>query len=447
MFTFREEKDLAAFEAFVLSRGGIYLQSAKWARVKLEWRSRFYSGFDASGERCLTALVMERHIPGAGRIWYSPAGAVCDYGDEALLMAFAAFIRGEMKRAGATALFFDPCVPLRVNGEAQPEGKAAHGALLSAGFRLNPNASRCLYKAPVQLMLPLKTPEGKAKTPAELLKGFEKGVRYSVRVGENRGLTERIYTIADVERDPSIMADFADVMRDTSGRNDFVERGSDYEKRLLSVFGAEGMDVMLIYYDKKKDAAGQAERLARRAGLAAALPTAPEKKRRGITEEIESIDKQTEHYGERLRETADDPRDLICVAGGMTSNYNGMRSCLFGGAKDLLRNNLRASHYFNFRRICRSIELGAAVHDLGYVLLKDTPPSPDGTLGPCVPNGEFEGICAFKKSFSADYVEYIGEYVLVGNPALYFSYTHLIDKARAAQGLVNRIVRGRRNGV
>ena len=443
MVTFREENDLAAFEAFVLSHGGIYMQSAKWAQVKLEWNARFYSGF-RGGERCLTALVMERHVPGAGKIWYCPAGAVCDYADAALLREFAAFMQAEMKKHRATALFFDPCVELRVNGEKQPGGKAAHDALTAAGFRLNPNASNCLYKAPVQLMLSLKKEDGSAKTPAELLKGFEKGVRYSVRIGENRGLTEEIYTIEDVERDPSLLQAFADVMRDTSGRNDFVERGSEYEKRLLSVFGPEGMDLMLIYYDKKKDADGQAARLARRAELAAALPTAPEKKRRGITEEIESIDKQTAHYEERVAAAAKEAGERICVAGGMTSNYNGMRSCLFGGARDLLRNNLRASHFFNFRRICRSIELGASVHDLGYVLLKDVPPDADGTLGPCVPNEEFEGICAFKKSFSADYVEYIGEYVLVHNQALYFSYTHLIEKARAAQSVVNRVVRSRR---
>ena len=162
---------------------------------------------------------------------------------------------------------------------------------------------------------------------------------------------------------------------------------------------------------------------------------------RPIREEIESIDKQTGHFEERVRETADLPEDRICVAGGMTVHYNGMSSCLFGGARNLLRNNLRASHFFNFRRICRSIALENDVHDLGYVLLKTVPPEPDGTLGVCVPNEEFEGICAFKKSFSADYVEYVGEYVLVRDKAKYFSYTHVVDKARAARASVSLLKR------
>ena len=113
-------------------------------------------------------------------------------------------------------------------------------------------------------------------------------------------------------------------------------------------------------------------------------------------------------------------------------------------AKNLLRNNLRASHYFNFRRICRSIQLGHDYHDLGYVLLDPVPPAEDGTLGVCQPNKDFEGILAFKKSFGADYIEYVGEYALVLNKALYFSYTHLLEKAREVQSVVNRVVRKRR---
>ena len=446
-YTFKQEPDLAAFEAFVLAHGGIYMQSAKWAQVKLEWFSRFYSGFDGTGTRVLTALIMERRIPLAGRIWYCPAGAVCDYADEALLKAFAAYIKKEMKSAGAAALFFDPCVELRVNGETRETGVRTHRALLDAGFRLNPDAAHCLYKSPVQVILPLKDETGARKTPEKLLKGFEKGVRYSVRIGENRGLTQALYTAADIEKDPRILQDFAAVMRDTSDRNDFVERGTEYEARLMKVFGGEGMDLMLIYYDREKDRALQEERLARRAALEASLPAAPEKKLRGIREEIESIDKQTEHYNERVRETAGAETEKICVAGGMTVHYNGMSSCLFGGARNLLRNNLRASHFFNFRRICRSIELGNDVHDLGYVLVKTAPLSPDGTLGVCEPSPEFEGISAFKKSFSADYVEYIGEYCLVGSAPRYFVYARVVGRIRdlrAAAKLKLRKMLGRK---
>lgn len=435
---------MRAFEEFVLSHGGIYMQSEKWSRVKLEWNSAFYSGFSPEGERVLTALIMERSIPAAGKIWYCPAGAVCDHKNKELFSDFADFMKKELKRNHITALFYDPLIELRVNGETREEGKAAHRLFTECGFELNSDASKCLYKSPVQLITKLTNSEGERYTAEKLLKTFEKGVRYSVRVGEGRGLTEKIYTIEDINRDGSIMEDFLAVMRDTSERSDFVERGGDYCKRLMEVFGKEGLDMMLIYYDKKKDIALQEDKIKRREELVRALESAPEKKIRGIKEEIDSIDKATAHFEERMRETADAQSDVICVSGGMTLHYNKMSSCLFGGSKNILRNNLRASHFFNFRRICHSIEKGNELHDLGYVLLDKVPPAEDGTLGVCKPNPDFEGILAFKKSFGSDYIEYIGEYVLISNKMLYFSYSHLLEKARDVQSVVNRIVRKHR---
>ena len=442
MYSFKTETDLPAFESFVKEHGGWYLQSPRWADVKRDWNHNFYAGF--RGEtRVLTALVLERALPGVGRIWYSPAGAVCDHADAALLKEFADFMRGEMKRAGAAALFYDPCIELRVEGETRQSGVQAHQNLLEAGFRLNADASRCLYKAPVQLLLPLTDESGAPRTPEKLLKTFEKGVRYSVRVGESRGLTQRIYTAKDLETNPAVLTEFAAVMRDTSDRNDFTERGSEYIAHLMRVFGDE-MEIMLIYYDKKADAALENARLERKAELERQLPAAPEKKLRGIKEEIESIQKQTAHYEERVKDT-EGMEELIAVAGGLTVIYNGTASCLFGGARNLLRNNLRASHYFNFRRICRSIELGCAVHDLGYVLLKPTAPTADGTLAPCVPREDFEGINAFKKSFGGVYTEFIGEYVLVGNKARYFAYEKLFPVGKQALHVVNKIVKKKRS--
>ncbi len=440
-YKFRQETDMCAFEEFVLSHGGIYMQSEKWSRVKLEWNSRFYCGFDGEGNRVLSALVMERHIPAAGKIWYCPAGAVYDIENTGLFSEFSAFMKKELKAERITAFFYDPLIELRVNGEAREEGKNAHRLFTENGFILNTDASKCLYKSPVQLITKLTSPEGERYTPDKLLKTFEKGVRYSVRVGEGRGLTEKIYTVKDLKENSQIMEDFLRVMRDTSERSDFVERGADYCMRLMEVFGEENMDIMLIYYDKNKDKALQSDRLKRKEELMMALETAPEKKIRGIKEEIDSIDKATAHFLERMKETENEKNDIICVSGGMTVHYNGMSSCLFGGSRNLLRNNLRASHFFNFRRICHSIEKGNTLHDLGYVLLDKTPPEADGTLGVCKPNKDFEGILAFKKSFGSDYIEFIGEYVLVSNKALYFAYSNLLEKARNVQSVVNRIVR------
>lgn len=440
-YIFDIEQNMSAFEEFVLSHGGNYLQSVKWAEVKTAWKPYFFSGKDENGDMVLTALILERKFPGAGKIWYCPSGACCDHKNEELFSAFASFIKKELKKNHITALFYDPLIPNRINGEDMEEGKHAHRLFTENGFRLNDDASNTLYKSPLQLITKLTDEKGEKISPDKLLKTFEKGVRYSVRVGEARGLVHKVYTIEDVEKNPAILDDFLDVMSDTSERNNFLERDGDYCKHLLRVFGKDGFDIMLVYYDKKKDASMQEERLKRKEELVKALETAPEKKKRGITEEIESIDKNTEHYNERVRETEGIDKDLICVSGGMTLHYGNMSSCIFGGSRNLLRNNLRASHFFNFKRICHSIEKGSELHDLGYVLLDKTPLAEDGTLGKAKPNSEFEGILAFKKSFGSDETEFVGEYIMVSNRLLFFSYRHLLHKAKAVIGFVTRILR------
>ena len=428
MYTFRTESDLHAFEAFVKANRGQYLQSAKWPQVKQDWKPYFYAGYKEN--TCvLTALILERGAAGV-KLWYCPAGAVCDYEDRTLLGEFTAFMQSEMKKNNVAALFLDPCITLRKNGETDEHGIAIHNNLLHAGFELQPDAAACIYKAPWQLMTALRDESGRAFTPEQMLKKLEKGVRYSVRIGEQRGLCQESFGAKEAKANPKILEDFADIMRDTGERNDFLERNEDYVLRLMEVFGEDEMELTLVYYDRKKDEELQNQRLLKQEQLYKELETAPEKKLRGIKEELDSIDKQTAHYEERRRETQGFSRDKIAVAGGLTVHYNGLSSCLFGGAKNLLRNNLRSSHYLNFIRLCKSIELGNDFHDLGYILPKKTLPTADGLLAKCEPREDFEGILAFKKSFGADEYEYIGEYVLVGSKAAYLAYTKLMPTAK-----------------
>ncbi|WP_289466191.1 peptidoglycan bridge formation glycyltransferase FemA/FemB family protein, partial [Klebsiella pneumoniae] len=82
----------------------------------------------------------------------------------------------------------------------------------------------------------------------------------------------------------------------------------------------------------------------------------------------DSVDKQTEHFEKRMAEAEEFTKDnTICVAGGLSIYYAGMGSCLFGGTRNVIRNNTRSSHYLNYLRLCESINRGCSVHDLGYI--------------------------------------------------------------------------------
>ncbi len=431
MYTFKDEQNLAAFDAFLESHGGQYIQCSRWQTVKTTWKCRYISGFDGD-ERVLAVLVMERQLPAAGKIWYGSGGPVCDYGNTALLEAFTAFIREEVKAHGVTAFIMDPPVSLRINGETQEAGVALHRTLTGLGYMLNANIENYTYKQPVQLFIPLKE-NGVPRTADQILKKCDKGVRYSIRLGTQRGLIAHSYGYKDVAENPKLMDDFISVMRDTGERDDFVNRNGAYCLKLLQAFDGCS-DLKLVYYDKAFDRQLQEERLQKKADALAQLPGAHEKKARQLQEIIDSVDKQTEHFEKRMAEAEEYTSDNeICVAGGLSIYYAGMGSCLFGGTKNVIRNNTRSSHYLNYLRLCESIERGCDVHDLGYVFVETPDLNDDGTLGALVPTENFKGIYDFKKSFSANYHEFIGEYILVGSKLKYYAYAQLMPTAKKAK--------------
>ncbi len=429
MYTFKKETDLASYDEYLQKNGGQYIQCSRWQKVKTTWKCSFYSGFEGE-ERVLGVLVMERDLPAAGKIWYAPAGPVCDLNNTALLEEFTAFMKELVKKNGITAFIMDPDVPLRVNGERREEGHELHQRLLSLGYVLNPSIENYTYKQPVQLFIPLRDENGNTLEAQRILKKCDKGVRYSIRIGEQRGLDPKTFTSKDVDADPSIMEDFMGVMRDTSERDSFVERNSDYCAKLLREF--EGCsDLKLVYYDKELDRKLQNERLSKKQEALSQLEGAHEKKARQLQEIIDSVDKQTEHFEKRIAEAEEFTKEnRICVAGGLSIYYGDMGSCLFGGTRNVIRNETRSSHYLNYLRLCESIKRGCKIHDLGYVIVKTPGLEADGTLGELIPADNFKGIYDFKKSFSADYYEFIGEYVIVGNKMKYYAYSKLMPKAK-----------------
>lgn len=429
MYEFKTENDLKAFDEFVASNGGSFLQCSKWPKVKESWEPRFYSGF-YNGERVLSCLVLVRKLPAAGAVWYISCGTVSDYNNDNLQIEFSDFLKCEMKKAKATCAIIDPLIALRINGKDCKDGVDAHNLLTKCGYELNTQIETYTYKHPVQLFINLKDDKGQVIQNDKILKHCEKGVRYSVRIGTQRGLVANTYTHDDIEKNPQILQDFMSVMHDTSDRNHFVERDSEYCKNLIGVFRDE-TDITMAYYDKEIDRKLEEERQAKKQVAIKALETAPEKKVRGLRAEIEAIDKNTQSFKARMEETKEYPDDAkIPVAGGLTLRYAGVGSCLFGGTRNIVRNNTRSSHYLNYLRICKSIEKGCHTHDLGYVLVKTPEITEQGTLGALQPEDNFVGICDFKKSFGSDYYEFIGEYVLVGNRLKYFLYSKIMPRAK-----------------
>ena len=444
MYEFKAETDYEAFDKYLIDNGGTYMQCSIWPKAKPAWTSHMYCGFDG-GNRVFQCLILGRKLPLAGLIWYIPDGMVCDYTNKTLLNEFIAFIRSEMKKYHVTALLTDPHIPLRINHEYQQKGLDAHEMLISLGFKLNHNTENYIYKSPVQFYIPLVNQEtGDRFTADEIIHKCEKGVRYSVRIGDQRGLTSRICSYDEVKNDPSILDDFMSVMGDTSERNDFMERNAEYTLHLMEVL-KDYADISLVYYDKDIDKSLQDERDKQVAANNEKMLTCNEKQKKKLTNENEAIQQQTDNYNKRFEiAKAFTDKRRFCVAGGFTVRFNGIAGCVFGGSRNILRNETRPSHYVNYLRLKKSIDTGCEIHDLGYVFVDEIehPDNSDEHLGEFKVRDDFIGIRDFKASFNSYLIEFIGEYALINNSFKFSMYSDFVPKARK---LKIRIVRKIRN--
>lgn len=443
MYKFEAEKDYKAFDEFLLKNGGTYMQCSLWPVAKPAWSSHFYVGFKGD-ERVFQCLILGRNLPLAGLIWYIPDGFICDYTNKVLIEEFTVFIKAEMKKFKVTALLTDPHIPLRINGIQQNEGLDAHKLLINSGYRLNHNIENYIYKAPVQYYIPLNDKEtGERLTADGIIKKCEKGVRYSVRIGDQRGLTSKICSYDDVKNDPSLMEDFMQVMGDTSDRNDFMERNSDYVTHLMEVF-KDYMDLSLVYYDKSLDKKLQDERDIQVAENNKKMETCNDKQKKKLVNDNEAIQQQTDNYMKRYKLAEDfTDKERFCVAAGLTIRYNGIAGCIFGGSRNILRNETRPSHYVNYLRLKKSVECGCDIHDLGYIFVDEAEHPSDETepLGEFKVREDFVGIRDFKASFNSDLIEFIGEYALVNNNFKFMMYNDFVPKARKLKIKIARKLR------
>lgn len=422
MYKFIKTENYEEFDTFVeKSKESSFMQTTKWIPLKSTWNPHLYTGYNDNNEVVLTALVLERKLPLVGKIWYSPSGFIADYSNSSLINEFTKFIKKELEHNGAAMYIVDPQIMERINDEVVNDSLIKVNNLKEAGFIYNEKRDEYTYQPPLTIGLSLKDAQGNLVSKEALLKKFDKGIRYSVRVGEQRGLVAESYTYDDISNNMHLYDDFLSVMNDTSERVGFVTRPHDYYLEFMQQL-AKWTTIDLIYYDRKKDENNYIESQQRLLELNSKLEK--ETNEKTITKyktEITSVEKAIESYQQRIDELAKNEIDAerICVACGVTIRFNDEACCLFGGTRNILRNAVRSSHYLNFLRIDQSIKTGMSFHDLGRVPHEYTNE-----------NSANHGLYKFKRSFAADKIEYIGEYILINSKLKYFIYHSFMPNAK-----------------
>jgi lipid II:glycine glycyltransferase (peptidoglycan interpeptide bridge formation enzyme) len=176
--------------------GGHIMQSTAWAKIREAqgWTAEYLRPGGAH------ALVLWRPLPGGMRFGYCPRGPIVP----------AAQLPDALRELAAHAKRTSGALVLKVDPERTAEDAGA--ALRSAGFVRGPDIQ------PVVATLVL----GLDRTPDDVLAGFEKDTRWSVRQPEKRGVT--LYqgtTAADLDT-------FSDLYALTGRRAGFVTRTKGY---------------------------------------------------------------------------------------------------------------------------------------------------------------------------------------------------------------------------
>lgn len=250
-------------------RSASFLQTPAWGQVKAEWR-RESIGWFADGEQVGAALVLYRQLPRVKRfLAYLPEGPLLDWaGDDlgALLRPLAAHV----KRQGAFGVRIGPPVVTRrwdavtlKAGIADPDcrrlddlapterdttGARVVSQLTELGWR--PQAVEGGFAAGQPrhvFQVPLRHPDGTARTEDEVLKGMNQLWRRNIKKAAKEGVEVTAGDPADPASAEGDLKAFHDLYVHTAERDRFAPRPLGYFRTMVEALGAESPDRIRLW--------------------------------------------------------------------------------------------------------------------------------------------------------------------------------------------------------
>ncbi len=424
-YEFRVQDNLSLFNEFSENNGGSIYQTSYWAEVKSAWKPSFYMGFDGETP-VLSALCLERDVK-VGKLWYCPDGFVCDLNNAELVKEFSKYILGEMKKHKICAMVCDPLVIETLDGEKQDT--SAINSMLDSGFVLNDDKSFYIVQPNITINSPVKN-----HTADEFLKKCEKGVRHGLKAAGDGLLYAETYDNITLQEHPEMLDIFFEVMTETSDRTMFIQRDKNYYKTIITALNGKAV-MDFIFCDQKKRAKlceglrnKKAELTSKLDDLENATPK-NKKEIAAVKKELDSISttlSRNEKADDELKSVyGDNIPEKLCLAVGITSRFGKTAICLYGGTRNVLRNTLRPTHFLNWERICKSIDAGIEIHDLGRI-----------TGSPYDENNVLYGLAKYKMSYNGEVTEYVGDMYLIADKFRFMLFRKLLPKVKKIKNTV-----------
>lgn len=213
-------KDYPAFEQFVSThRQGGFMQSLRWANVKVGWGFEAILSRDGDGHIKGAMLVLIKRVPLLGRsLLYAPRGPVCDPYDRETLEDLIAGVDQLAKKHKAYMFRMDPYVLACDQKFIQ--------LATDMGFAFTPDLGD--FKTIQTRNNYMLNIEG--RTAEEVMAGFHSKWRYNIRVAQRHGVECRVC-------DKTHIDEFYSLMEKTGQRDGFIIRPKEYFVRMLDCLG------------------------------------------------------------------------------------------------------------------------------------------------------------------------------------------------------------------
>ncbi|MFT4085303.1 MAG: peptidoglycan bridge formation glycyltransferase FemA/FemB family protein [Nocardioides sp.] len=253
--------------AFIAGReSASFLQTPAWARVKTEWRAESLGFFDDDALAGV-GLVLHRPVPRLRRatLAYLPEGPVIDWSGE--IADWLAPLTAYLKKNGAFGVRIGPPVATAVWDATQvkagiaddavrrltdlpPTERPALGArvvsqLRALGWRpQSPEDGFGAGQPQYTFEIPLTHPDGRQKTPDEVLRGMNQLWRRNIKKAAKEGV--EVGVLAGPVTDDALTA-FHELYLHTAERDHFTPRPRGYFRTMFDALGGEDPERIKLF--------------------------------------------------------------------------------------------------------------------------------------------------------------------------------------------------------
>jgi peptidoglycan pentaglycine glycine transferase (the first glycine) len=330
-------------------------------------------------------------------MYYASRGFVCDYKNRRVVEAFTNLLTQYTKKKKGIMLKIDPCI---IYQERNEDGDIVEGGfdnkevvehLLSLGYKhkgitldFDGIQPRFVYKLPLDRSLD------------ELMEKFHHKTRYNIRLAIKKG-------IEIIEGSREDLAEFERIMKITGERDGFITRPLSYFQDMYDVLEPKGK---LKLYIAKYNVSRALEMTLETLTKELANKKIDENRITKLTNEKEELEGLVKQY----------PQGII--VSGTIMLVSGKKASYLYGASDNLYRNIMPNYLIQWQMICDAHKMGCTMYDFR------------GISGDRNPDNHLYGLYRFKRGFTGEFIEYIGEFDYVLNPLLYTGFEWGVPKTK-----------------